>query len=205
MELHEALAQISEIRDHLARTETFEGYRSATVAASGVLALAAAGVQSASIPHPMDRLDAYLTLWVGVAIAGAAMAAAEMFIRCRRSASDSAVRLTRMAVEQFLPCVVVGGLLTVAIAAVAPETAWMLPGLWALVFGLGVFRVGYQVKLPKPVAWVAAYYVIAGIACIAVGKRLEPLSPWLMISTFGIGQLLASAALYWSLERTHAT
>jgi hypothetical protein len=203
MELHEALAQISEIRDHLARTETFEGYRSATVAASGVLALAAAGVQSASIPHPMDRLDAYLTLWVGVAIAGAAMAAAEMFIRCRRSASDSAVRLTRMAVEQFLPCVVVGGLLTVAIAAVAPETAWMLPGLWALVFGLGVFASAKL--LPKPVAWVAAYYVIAGIACIAVGKRLEPLSPWLMVSTFGIGQLLASAALYWSLERRHAT
>jgi hypothetical protein len=203
VELREALAQISEIRDHLARTETFEGYRSATAAASGVLAIAAAGVQSTSIADPMGRLDEYLALWVGVAIVSAAMAGIEMFVRCRRSNSETAVRLTRMVVEQFLPCVVVGALLTVAIAVVAPETAWMLPGLWALVFGLGVFASARL--LPRPVAWVAAYYLLAGIACLAGAKRLEPLSPWLMACTFGVGQLLAAAVVYWTVERKHAT
>src|SRR5262249_42647682 len=63
VELHEALAQISEIRDQIARTETFEGYRSATVAASGLLAFAAAGLQAALIPDPLANLEMYLTLW----------------------------------------------------------------------------------------------------------------------------------------------
>jgi hypothetical protein len=203
MELREALAQISEIRDQLARTETFEGYRSATVAASGLLALAAAGVQASWIPDPAARLDEYLTLWVAVAVVSVAITGTEMFVRCRRAASATAARLTRMVVEQFLPSLVVGALLTVAIVAVAPETAWMLPGLWALVFGLGVFA---SARLfPRPVTWVAAWYLLSGIACLAAAKRVEPLSPWLMVSTFGVGQLLAAAVVYWSVERKHAS
>src|ERR1700722_3354414 len=129
MELHEAFVETSEIRDHLARTETFEGYRSATVATSGVLALTAAGMQTALIPDPMGRLDAYLTLWVTVANVSAAITGIEMLVRSHRAASETAVRLTRIFVEQFSPCLIVGALLTVAIAAAAPESAWMLPGL----------------------------------------------------------------------------
>jgi hypothetical protein len=202
MELREALAQISEIRDHLARTETFEGYRSATVAASGVLALTAAAMQTALIPDPMGRLDAYLTLWITVAIMSAGITGIEMFVRSRRAASETAVRLTRMVVEQFSPCLIVGALLTLAIAVVAPETAWMLPGLWALVFGLGVFA---SARLfPRPVVWVGAYYVLAGTACLCGAKHLDPLSPWLMAGSFGLGQLVAAAAVYWSVERKHA-
>jgi hypothetical protein len=203
MELREALAQISEIRDHLARTETFEGYRSATVAASGLLALAAAGVQAAWIPDPTARLGEHLALWVAVAAVSVAITGIEMFVRCRRAASETAARLTRMVVEQFLPCLVVGALLTVAIFVVAPETAWMLPGLWALVFGLGVFA---SARLfPRPVTWVAGWYLLSGIGCLAAAKRVEPLSPWLMVSTFGVGQLLAAAVVYWSVERKHAS
>ncbi len=201
MELQEALAQIAEIRDQLARTETFDGYRSATVAASGLVAIAAAGLQAAFIPEPVAQLDLYLALWVGVAVVGAVPAGVEMLIRCRRAASETAARLTRMAVEQFLPCLVVGALITVAIAVVAPETAWMLPGLWSLVFGLGVFASARL--LPRPVVWVAAYYLLAGTACLAAGKRFEPLSPWMMASTFGVGQLLAAAILYRSVERKY--
>jgi len=202
MELREALAQISEIRDQLARTETFEGYRSATVAASGVLALTAAAMQAALVPAPLGRLDAYLTLWITVAIVSAGITGIEMFVRSRRAASETAVRLTRMVVEQFSPCLVVGALLTLAIAVVAPETAWMLPGLWALVFGLGVFA---SARLfPRPVVWVGAYYVLSGTVCLLAAKHLEPLSPWLMAGTFGLGQLAAAAAVYWSVERKHA-
>ena len=37
MELRDALAQIAEIRQHMARTEVFRGYRALPVAFSGVL------------------------------------------------------------------------------------------------------------------------------------------------------------------------
>ncbi|MEE8452390.1 MAG: hypothetical protein V3R99_10765 [Thermoguttaceae bacterium] len=44
MELHEAMERISEIRGQIARTETFRGYRSATVGFSGLLAFVGAAV-----------------------------------------------------------------------------------------------------------------------------------------------------------------
>ena len=43
MELREALTQIAEIRQQMARTEVFRGYRAMPVAFGGVVALAAAG------------------------------------------------------------------------------------------------------------------------------------------------------------------
>ena len=46
MELRQALAQVSEIREHLARTEVFRGYRSLTVGFSGLVGLTAAAVQA---------------------------------------------------------------------------------------------------------------------------------------------------------------
>ena len=44
MDLHEALTQISEIRQQVARTETFRGYRAAPVAFSALIACVAAGM-----------------------------------------------------------------------------------------------------------------------------------------------------------------
>ncbi len=201
MELREALAQISEIRDHLARTETFDGYRSATAAFSGSLALAAAVIQSIWIPDAAAELDAYLSLWLCVALVSALTAALEIVIRCRRNASERSARLSRMAVEQFLPSLAVGGLLTAAIAWTAPEAAWLLPGLWSVLFGLGLFSSARL--LPRPVCGVGVHYIVTGIVCVAAAKRIGSLSPWLMVMTFGVGQLLAAAILYWTLERRH--
>jgi hypothetical protein len=203
MELREALAQISEIRDQIARTETFDGSRSVTVACSGALALAGAVVQTAWIPDPVAHLGGYLCLWVSVAVVSAAIAGSEMVLRCRRTASATSVRLTRMTVEQFLPCVVAGGLVTAVIAGSAPEAAWMLPGLWSILFSLGVFSSARL--LPRPVFGVAAYYLAAGIVCLAVAKSSAALSAWMMVSTFGLGQMMAAAVLYWCLERRHGS
>ena len=46
MDLRDALGQIAEIRAHIAQNETFRGFRSATVAASGLLALVGAAMQA---------------------------------------------------------------------------------------------------------------------------------------------------------------
>ena len=92
-----------------------------------------------------------------------------------------------------------GALLTLSIYRGAPAVAWMLPGLWSLVFGLGVFA-SYRL-LPRRVFSVDCYYVLCGCGLLLWGQGDNAFSPWLMGVSFGGGQLLGAAILYWTLER----
>jgi hypothetical protein len=83
----------------------------------------------------------------------------------------------------------------------APECLWMLPGLWSILFSLGIFA-SWRL-LPKPTFWVAVHYLIAGIGCLMLAKGEHAFSPWAMALPFGVGQLLAAGILYWTLERPH--
>jgi hypothetical protein len=203
LELREALGQIAEIRQQMAQSEYFRGYRSTTVAFSGGLALVAAACQPIIVGSATSDLDRYLALWIGVA--AISLAAAALPIGWRNCMADAGLsrQMTRLACEQFLPCVAVGALLTLAIARGAREVAWMLPGLWSLVFSLGIFA-SYRL-LPRQVHWVGAYYVACGLGCLLWGQAEHALSPWLMAVSFGGGQLLGAGLLYWNLERTDGT
>lgn len=200
MELREALQQISDIRACVARSEVFRGYRSLTVGLSGVLGIAAALCQSIFVPVPQEHLGRYLAWWVGVATISVLVVAAELSWRAWVSGSGLSRQMTRLAVEQFSPCVVVGALLTLSVYQYAPQVGWMLPGLWAFVFAMGVFA-SFRL-LPRQVFWVGAYYVICGCACLQWGQGDAAFSPWQMGITFGGGQLLTAVILYWNLERT---
>ncbi len=199
MELHEALAQISEIRRQVAQSQTFRGYRSATVGVSAVLAVLGAAVQSIWIPAPVDQMPAFLSLWIAIAVISLVVTGVEMFAHCRRSASRLTTEMTCLAVQQFLPCIVAGGLLTYVLYLFAEESLWMLPGLWAVLFSLGVFA-SYRL-LPKPSLMVAIYYLATGIGCLVFARGDAAFSPWAMVVTFGMGQLLTAGILYWTLER----
>lgn len=199
MELHEALSQISDIRRQIARTETFRGYRAATVGFSAVIAFAAAAVQTTLVPDPAAEIGTYLTLWVGAAAISLAVTAVEMSVRCVRAVSPLTVQHTWLAVEQFLPCVLAGALVTFVLVVRGGEILWMLPGLWAILFSLGVFASCRL--LPRATFWVAAYYLLAGVSCLAIARGPAAFSPWAMAATFGVGQTLASVILYRTLER----
>ena len=75
MELREALAQISEIREQMARTEIFRGYHSVPVAITGVLAIAAACLQPMFIAYPAQQIARYLAFWAGMAAIGMTLSA----------------------------------------------------------------------------------------------------------------------------------
>jgi hypothetical protein len=200
MELQEALSQISEIRQQMARSEVFRGYRSVTVGFSGILGILAAAVQSRWVPSPENELGRYLSLWLGVALASLLVAGIELYWRALSAGPGLARQMTLLAVSQFLPCIAVGALLTFCIVRGAPQVAWMLPGLWSLVFGLGVFA-SYRL-LPPAVFWVGSFYVLCGCICLLWGQGDRALSPWQMGITFGGGQLMTAAILYWVLERS---
>jgi len=198
MELREALTQISEIRLQLARTEVFRGLRALPVAMSGLLALAAAGFQAAWVSRPAEQLSAYLTLWIGAAVVSAVAAGTEMALRWRTATSPWAREKTWLAVEQFLPCLAAGGLLTFVVVRSAPEGAWMLPGLWQILFSLGIFASCRL--LPRALFGVAVFYLASGLASLALARGELAFSPWAMGLPFGTGQLLAAAVLYRTLE-----
>jgi hypothetical protein len=202
MELREALTQITEIRLQLARTEVFRGYRAMPVAFSGTVALLAGLIQGATIADPTAESGSYLSLWVGAAVVSGAAAGLEMMIRARNAASPMTREMTWLALEQFCPCLVAGALLTIVLVRAAPEAAWMLPGLWQVVYGLGIFASCRL--LPRPTFWVAAFYLVSGLVVLATARGDASLSPWAMALPFGAGQFLAAAVLYSTLERDHA-
>ena len=149
----------------------------------------------------MDQLGRYLLLWVAVATLSAVIAGTELFVRAWKSGPGLARDMTRLAAEQFAPCLVVGALLTLYVYRSAPEVAWMLPGLWSLLFGLGIFA--SRRLLPTPILWAAIYYTVCGFVCLKYGQSAQPLAAWQMAISFGCGQILCAAILYWTLERKH--
>jgi hypothetical protein len=201
MELRQALTQVSEIREHLARTEVFRGYRSLTIGFSGLVGLAAAIVQAFMLPKPTERLGAYLALWIGAAAINIVVVGAEMWSRARTARTELARQTTIFAVEQFMPSLIVGGLLTLVIALRASESAWMLPGLWALLFSLGIFASCRL--LPRAVFVVGAWYLVGGILALLRGQGDAALSPWTMGTIFGVGHLLTAVILHVTLERSY--
>ena len=201
MELHDALTQLSEIRAHVARTEPFRGYRSASAAFSAVVAIAAALLQPLIVASPTENPQRYLAVWIVAAAVSVLVTAVEMVVRCRRSRSPTAARMTWLAVEQFLPCTLVGAILSLVLVLFAPDSLWLLPGLWCMLFSLGVFASCRL--LPRATVWVAWYYLVCGAALIALARDDWAFSPWAMGSAFGIGQFLSAAVLYVTMERNN--
>lgn len=192
-DLYRALAEIDAIRGQMARGTEFRGYGPATLAATGVLALAAAIVQSRVLKSPGHDVSAFVAIWVATAAIAVIIIGVETITRTRRVHSDLATQMMHSAVEQFLPALLAGFLLTVVILRSAPQNAWMLPGLWQVMFSLGVFSSCRF--LPRQMFAVGVWYLAAGLVCLALGNAGSPLSPWAMGVPFGIGQLLVAAIL----------
>ena len=91
-----------------------------------------------------------------------------------------------------------GGLLTFVLIRFAPRASGCCPGLWQILFSLGVFASCRL--LPRATFSVAVFYLATGLACLALARGEFALSPWAMGLPFGVGQLLAAAVLYRTLE-----
>jgi hypothetical protein len=191
-DLNKALGDISSIRRQVAHSTEFRGFGPATLAGTGFLAVAAAVAQAMWLPDPANHIAAYLTIWIWTAALSAAVIAIEMNARTRRIHSGLADEMIRMAVEQFLPAVGVGGLLTVVLVRFAPGALWMLPGLWQVIFSLGVFSSCRF--LPRAVGAVGIWYLLTGLTSLALGDT-RALSPWAMGIPYGVGQMLVAGIL----------
>ena len=177
----------------MARTTEFRGYGPATLASTGAFAVLAAAAQARWVPDPANHMGAYLTVWIWTALASATLIGVQMHTRSRRIHSGLADEMIRMAVEQFLPSALAGALITVVLVRYAPQAFWMIPGIWQIIFSLGVFSSCRF--LPCPMVAAGAWYLLTGLACISVGNS-RALSPWAMAVPYGVGQLLVATILF---------
>jgi hypothetical protein len=198
MEIQRALDQISEIHEHLARGEVCRDYRAAPIALSGLVALAAAMLQSRVIGQPPPT-TALVSYWVLVAAAAALVAGGGIIVQYLREPSQITRRRTRTVLGQFVPCVAAGMVVTAAVDWNSTVAVAVLPGLWAVLFSLGVFA--SRPYLPRMIGWVALYYLVAGGVLLLLARSGASLNPWAMGATFGLGQLASGGVLYWNLER----
>jgi hypothetical protein len=197
-ELHRALAEIKHIRCQVARDTQFRGYGPASVAASGVLALLVAALESHWLRNESD-FHGFAAVWIATAFLSLTMVTIQTMFRARRVHSGLATEMVLAAAEQFLPAIVVGTLLTAVVMGAAPREAWMLPGLWQLLFSLGVFASCRF--LPRLTFAVGVWYLISGLTTLIVQGESATLLPWTMGIPFGVGQLLVAAVFQYGYER----
>ncbi|HEY2837548.1 MAG TPA: hypothetical protein VGJ26_00245 [Pirellulales bacterium] len=198
MEFNKALAQISEIHAHLDRAEVYRGFRALPVALSGAVGIVAAVVvQYTSVASDPFALVRY---WMGVGACCAAIAGVESAVNYARREDAFSRRRTRRTLGQFVPTLCVGLALAVLLPRAGEQFVPLLPGLWAMAFGLGLFAA--RPYLPRATGWIAFWYLAAG--CLWMAAPLDGFRyfSWAVGGTFGAGQLLGALVLLRNVERT---
>jgi len=200
MRIDKALEQISEIHERLAKSQMYRGYRAVPAVLSGVLAIVAAWIQ----PFIVSGVDprSYVLYWTLVAVAAFLIAGGSVICGYLREEDPHARQRTAAVIGQLAPSLAVGVIVTIAFV-VAEERRLIpfLPGIWALLYGLGLSA--SKPFLPRMIGWVAVFYVLCGCVLLrrAVGLGLGGLSPWETGIPFGVGHILGGVILYWNLER----
>ncbi len=195
-DLDKVLADIGAIRLQVAAGTAFQGYGPSALAVTSALALVTAGLQALLLDDPTVQPLVFLAGWIAAAIVCVGVVGAEMLARSRRHHSGLADAMILNAVEAFLPAGAAGALLLLVLARLAPDSLWLLPGLWQILVGLGLFA--SLRALPRPVAWAAGWYLVAGLGAIAAASEGHALSPWTMGLPFAVGQGLLAVILHLS-------
>lgn len=194
-DLHKALGDISSMRRQMARSTEFRGYGPLTLASTAGMAWAAAGMQALWIPYPAAHIGIYLGIWIWTAVCATFLIGVQTITRTRRIHSGMADEMLHMAIEQFLPSVLAGALITTVLYLYAPSALWLLPGIWQVIYSLGVFSSCRF--LPRRMAIAGAWYLMTGLICIGCGNA-RALSPWAMGIPYGAGQLLVAGILFFN-------
>ena len=198
MDATRALDQIAEIHRQIAKGEVYRGYRSVPMALSGGIGLCAAWMQPAGLAAADP--DGFVVYWTVIAAAAALVGSSEIIYNYIVKEDASARRATRQVVGQLAPSLAAGVLITVAFAQVSAALVPLLPGIWAICFGLGTCAC--RPYLPRATGWIGLFYLAAGAALLLNARGAAPVTGWWVGGTFGAGQLLAAAVLWWNLERS---
>lgn len=197
MEIDKALEQLEEIHNHVHRSEVYRGYRSLWTVAIGLVALAAAYLQPRFVDP--NRPLSFVHFWVAVAVLNFFLPLSQIIFHYLGHETTLERKKTRSAVGQFLPCLFAGAFLTFAVCKSSEAFIVFLPGLWSILFGMGVYA--SKPYLPSSIHWMAALFFLGGMVLLSLVPSGNSLSPWGMGLTFGLGLITGAGILYFDLER----
>lgn len=188
MELQQALSDLAEVRERLARLQRFEGYSGPAAAASGFAALMAAFVQQRIAPMPVmpDSLRAYLTIWLSclaVALALNYGAVAGWLLHHRAPGARSRFRTAALSIA---PSIVLGGALTLAL--VDHSAYGLLPGTWFAFYAIGLLA--SRGALPASTLAITPGFALLALAFLVTPLSIVALAWWVMPIGFGAGQIV---------------
>ena len=135
MDLSRALGQLADIHQQIAKGEIYRGYRSVPIAASGLIGFGAAWTQAPGLG--VNDPVGFVLYWTAIAGCAALVGTSEIIFNyvVRDDLADR--RRTRQVVGQFLPSVLAGAIITASLVHLSAALVPLLPGLWAICFGLG--------------------------------------------------------------------
>lgn len=194
MNTQQALSEIREIGDILARTQHTSCIRPAPIACTSIVAFVAAVVSDVSF-DPMHVGEAsFVGYWLGVAILSALIIAIDLGMRYWTTDSELQRGRTRIAIYQFSPCLLIGGFVTLCLLPDQEHSRSLLPGLWCILISLGIFAT--LNNAPRAMIFPAAFYAIIGGLFLRFDEWTVGLGSWSMGFAFGIGQLWTALILW---------
>jgi hypothetical protein len=197
-DLNQALVDIRSIRRQVAQATEFRGYGPLTLSTTAAFALIAGAAQAHWVPNPLAHPAQYVGLWFTTGILSAAVIVTQMLTRANRFHSSMADEMILMAVKQFSPAAIAGAILPLVLLHADQKVIWMMPGLWQIVFSLGVFASCRG--LPRPMLLVGLWFLLTGLGCLSLGDT-RALTPGAMAYPYAIGMGLVAIIHYRSAKK----
>jgi hypothetical protein len=195
--LTEALHNLSEIHAHLAKGEVYQGVKARQVMLSGLIGILAAIVQPRLIND--GEFNVFVWYWLLTAVICALAGTSGAILGYFLDDDELARRRARIVAGQLAPCLAAGAFLTLALLPVMDRCIGMLPGLWAMLYALGLFST--RPYLPRATGWVGLYFIVAGTLLVSLLPFTAIPSPWTIALVFATGQFGLALVLHRNAER----
>lgn len=201
-DIERALAELSDIRAQLATATRFRGYAPELLVGIAMIAALLMAAQYAW-PDSLAATDLQHVLVWGALLALSNIAIAmEAITRSRHRHGGMAQAMLGSALRVQLPAGMVCLVIALAICCFAPETAWIVPGIWLMMIGIVAFA--SQPILPKPIVWAGLWYSLAGAVVIVLAGAQGRLSGWMMGAPLIVGHLMIAWTLKYEGEASDA-
>jgi len=188
-----ALEQIQQMQARVIENRKFHGWSGRTRIVSGVVAL----LVGVLLYRGVLAVDEYIHLacWAGLLVFSLLLNTSAMGLWFWRDPKvDRDIRKLRPLLDPLAP-LGVGGLLSIALIIAGQWS--LVVGVWAMHYGLANYAL--RKVLPKPVVYVALYYLSVGAACLIV--RPSFLTPLVMGSIFFVGEVAGGCILHINQNR----